>query len=204
MEVIDQQFDEVLKFLAQSIGDHGSSPALSSTSLSSISLLATPNSENNSEVDNSKNTAKSETKSENSSKSSGIGDEIYDSASNNESPVPSLDAKQNQQSRANFNNNLLMKQSFQNKRNSSDSAFVDTMPVATSFSMGMISNATQSKNDKQISSPIFLHSSLNIPHSVSSGNSSAKSPNSQSTSTNSFNSNLKAVSCLFRITSRFA
>jgi len=181
LEGIDQQFDEVLKFLAQSINDHGSSPVLSSESLSSISLLATPNSDNNSETDNSK---KIETKTENSSKSSGIGEDIYES-SNNELPVLQIDSKKSQmvtnsKESVNINSN-------QNKRNSSDSAFIDTVPVTASLSLSMIAS---SKNKNQISNPIFLHSSMNMFNSgsTSSGHGSDKSPNSQTESINSNNS----------------
>ncbi|RNA39386.1 ras-associated and pleckstrin homology domains-containing 1-like isoform X1 [Brachionus plicatilis] len=48
IEAIDQQFDEVLKFLAQTIDDNDSTN-ISSSSPSSVSLSATPNSDSNSE-----------------------------------------------------------------------------------------------------------------------------------------------------------
>ena len=186
LEGIDQQFDEVLKFLAQSINDHGSSPVLSSTSLSSISLLATPNYDNNSETDNSK---KNEIKTENSSKSSGIGEDIYES-SNNE--LLMFSSSKNPQMTINSKDNLNINLN-QIKRNSSDSAFIDAMPVASSLSLGTIASSSQSKNKKQISNPIFLHSSMNVFNSTSSGHGSDKSPNSQTDSISSVNLNVKAV-----------
>lgn len=50
IEAIDQQFDEVLKFLAQTIDDNDSTN-ISSSSPSSVSLSATPDSDSNSKLD---------------------------------------------------------------------------------------------------------------------------------------------------------
>ena len=199
MDAIDQQFDEVLKFLAQSIDDHGS-PVLSSTSLSSISLSATHNSDNNSETDiaNSKASIKSEAKSEISSKSSGIGDEIYET-SNTESPIIMSETVKIAQNQPSFNSvsmneniNLLIKQQKAIDRNSSDSAYTDALPITTSLSLGIINNsASQSKNQSSISNPIFLQ---NNNTNTSQSNSSDQSPNSQTVSLNSVSqSSVKTV-----------
>lgn len=49
IEAIDQQFDQVLKFLAQTIDDNNCANVSSSSPSSSLSLSATPNSDSNSE-----------------------------------------------------------------------------------------------------------------------------------------------------------
>lgn len=97
IEAIDHQFDEVLKFLAQTIDGHNSSPDISSSS-PSMSLTATPNSDTN------------ETKSTNNL------------ASTN-----------------------------QNKRNSTDSAFMETISMPSSVSLAVLNSNNQHQNSSTTS-----------------------------------------------------
>lgn len=189
IEAIDQQFDEVLKFLAQTIdenssnlgGSSGINGEMSSASPSSASLSATPNSDSNSDtgvivhhhhhhhhhhnnqesssIDGVK--AKSSTTISNdrtsngacssSSNSSGIGEDLvhpdasimmYTHQQMMMAAAVQLQLKQHEKVNGNGvvhgNSNKSTASNAANKRNSSDSAFMETVSMPSSVSLGGI------------------------------------------------------------------
>lgn len=202
IEVIDQQFDEVLKFLAQSIDEHGSSPQLSSSSPSSMSLSATPNSDANYEPGNTNTIKKNDRTSGDSSNSSGIGDEFY-SQESSISVTTQFVNKKITASNIEINAQTHLKHAQQkpqhpvlvnslqqhNNRKSSDSAFMDSMSIPSSISLGVIDASKQNHlKMNQNFSQSFIHPN---------GNANVLEPTSfsQAVSTNTINS--KAVRSFF-------
>jgi hypothetical protein len=197
IEVIDQQFDEVLKFLAQSIDEHGSSPQLSSSSPSSMSLSATPNSDANYEPGNTNTIKKNDRTSGDSSNSSGIGDEFYSQESSisvtqflNNKKITASNIEINAQThlmhaKPQLQHQALVNNMQNNNRKSSDSAFMDGMSIPSSISLGVI-DASKQNNLKinQNFSQSFMHPNGN-------NNPLESTSFSQAASTNTINS--KAV-----------
>lgn len=194
IEAIDQQFDEVLKFLAQTIDETttttstsqqtnqtessssatGSGTNGSSASPSSASLSATPNSHSDSHSDNGLSTSSAKSSPVNnlldrssngagSSNSSGIGDDLgpnpattttisahiftpSNGTTNNNTTTTTLSAMALQY-RADVMGGKphqpqsILKTAAVNKRNSSDSAFMETVSMPSSVSLGVLNRA---------------------------------------------------------------
>ena len=165
VEAIDQQFDEVLKFLAQTIEDRATSPQ-SSSSPSSMSLTTTPNTDSKKTPDLSSG----------SSNSSGIGDEYY----HNEQPKKQIVIEDSRTPKMKLNNDKVF------KRNSSDSAYLETVSMPSSLSLTGISNnhIMNLNNQNKISENQYMMNQnvnqpfMNISSSSSSGGSSEPSPKS--------------------------
>jgi hypothetical protein len=187
IEAIDQQFDEVLKFLAQTIdiehksneagskasipnGSHDAStisrnetPHLSSISPSSISL-STTNQAYEGHIENTLNQNKD--RSSGSSNSSGIGEDLNDGLINNNSSncfiinETSIGREQQTQLRiqANKKPNEVLSQNGNNsprkltngKRNSSDSAYLDTVSMPSSLSLAAINSNNSIANYSKV------------------------------------------------------
>lgn len=194
IDAIDQQFDEVLKFLAQTIDEntnmypnapsmttHGSSSnqSTSSASPSSTSLSATPNSDSNSEtgghvpVGGSSSSAKSSPitnerllNGSGSSNSSGIGEDLHPDAIifSTSGPVTTKMAQMSltykcESTTGNLmmTNKLPLSASIVNKRNSSDSAFMEAVSIPSSLSLGIINrNQSGVKNTHGTANPTSI------------------------------------------------
>lgn len=158
IEAIDQQFDEVLKFLAQSINEQTnlSSPASSSASSpSSVSL-----GQNNIKKDRSSGSS--------SSNSSGIGDD-FESPSSSKSKSPKETCKQDQLK----SSPTQLQQQQTKKRNSSDSAFLETISMPSSHSLATI-ESNKSMIKQMVKQPNFINVSSSSSNMDS--NSSEPSP----------------------------
>ena len=168
IEAIDQQFDEVLKFLAQSI-DSGhrtaAAPATTTTCISSHSSISLLNSDAlNKRMD-------TELSGSGSSNSSGIGDDFYTNNQTTEALIT-----QQQQQQQNPRNLKASLKSEQAKRNSSDSAFMDAMSMPSSLSL--------TATNRNLNQPLILSRNKmfmsSLANSSESGSSSEPSPVSSS------------------------
>ena len=159
IEAIDQQFDEVLKFLAQSINEQTSSASASPSATSSPSSVSLA--QNHQKKDRSSGSS--------SSNSSGIGDD-FDSPSSSKSKTPNDDSKQQQIK--------VSPHQQHKKRNSADSAFLETMSMPSSHSIATIES---SNKNSIIKSNMQQQNFINVNSSSSSAdcNSSEPSPVSE-------------------------
>lgn len=171
IEAIDQQFDEVLKFLAQTIDENTSttppnvptsSQSTSSASPSSASLSATPNSDTHSDngmpahaATSNKSSPVNNDRSSNgagSSNSSGIGEDLHTDLYNpsNTTAITQLglqyrsDMGSGGLMMTNNKSTQMVNNKTSNKRNSSDSAFMETVSMPSSLSLGVINRANGS------------------------------------------------------------
>ena len=164
IEAIDQQFDEVLKFLAQSI-DSGYKTAAAPAAATPQQCISSHSSIS---LNNSDKRMDTELSGSGSSNSSGIGDDFYTSQN--------TEALMTQQKQLQNSRNLKVSlNGEQTKRNSSDSAFMDAMSMPSSLSLTTNRNLNQplilSRNKMFMSS---------LANSSESGSSSEPSPVSSS------------------------
>jgi len=156
IEAIDQQFDEVLRFLAQSINEQTalSAPSSTTSSPSAISLI-----QNSNHLKKDRSSGSSS-----SSNSSGIGDD-FESSSTIKSKTQSNESKHQVQ----------FEQQQIKKRNSTDSAFLETISMPSSNSLTAIE-----ANKKHINKSKNQQADFNVNGGDSSTfDSSNPSPNSQ-------------------------
>lgn len=166
IEAIDQQFDEVLKFLAQSINEQTALSVSSSATSSPSAVSLIQNNSNHLKKDRSSGSSSS-------SNSSGIGDD-FESSSTIKSKTQTDESK----ILAQFNQQDQQQQQLQQvkKRNSTDSAFLETISMPSSHSLTAIET-----NNKHINKSNSHQVSFSVGNPAGSGEPSPVSHSSKET-----------------------